>query len=116
MDDVLGLGYWESRGLLIPFGPKIHMHTAGLILVIFGGVLLLGSTLALMCIKTDDELSAAEAFDLFLLAGVITGLRDLFRAITEGFRNRSSPAFPLLVLFGVSVGLLGVGGILLMVH
>lgn len=90
------------------------MHTAGLIIAIFGGVLLFGSALALSCIKTNDKLSAAEAFDLFILGGVIGFFRDLFRAIAEGFRNRSSPAFPPLVLFGVSVGLLVVGGCLLM--
>lgn len=89
------------------------MYTTGLILAIFGGVLLFASGLALACIKTDDEISAAEAFDLFILGGVIGFFRDLFRSIAEGLRNRSSPAFPPLILFGVSLALLAVGGVLL---
>jgi len=91
------------------------MRTAGLIFAIIGGVLLFGSALALSCIKTKDKLSAAAAFDLFILGGVVGFFRDLFLSIAEGYKNRSSPAFPLLVLFGVSVALLLVGGLLLMI-
>mgnify|MGYP003381819004 CR=1 len=93
---------------------KIHMHTAGMIIAILGGVLLFGTSLALSCIKTNDKPSAAETFDLFILGGVFGFFGDLFRAIAEGFRNRSSPAFPPLILFGVSLMLLAVGGALLM--
>jgi prolipoprotein diacylglyceryltransferase len=90
------------------------MHTTGLILAIFGGVLLFASTLALACIKNNNKISTAEAFDLFILGGVIGFLCDLFRSIAEGLRNRSSPAFSSLILFGVSLTLLAVGGVLLM--
>lgn len=79
------------------------MFIAGLILSIFGGVFLWASAMGLSFVKADEDLSAAEAIDLFLLGGVIGFFRDLFRAIVEGFRDRSSPAFPLLVLFGVSI-------------
>ena len=85
---------------------KIHMHTAGIIIAILGGVLLFGTSLALSCIKTNDKPSAAETFDLFILGGVFGFFGDLFRAI--------APAFPPLILFGVSLMLLAVGGALLM--
>ena len=90
------------------------MQIAGLILVIFGGVLLFASALALSCIKSDDESLGAEALDSFVLGGVIGFFRDLVRGIAEGLRNRSSPAFAPLILFGVSVVLVVVGGVLLM--
>ena len=93
---------------------KNQMYTTGLILASFGGILFFASILALACTKTDDKLSGAEAFDIFILGGVISFFRDLFRAIAEGIRNRTSPAFAPLVLFGVSLGLLAIGGMLLM--
>gem|GEM_PF-2069650 len=91
------------------------MFIAGLILSILGGVLLSASAVGLSSVKTDEELSAAEALDLFVLGGVIGFFRDLFEGIAEGFRDHSSPAFPLLVLFGVSVGLVVAGGALLII-
>ena len=90
------------------------MQIAGLILVIFGGVLLFASALALSCISSDDESLGAEAFDSFVFGGVIGFFRDLVRGIAVGLRNRSSQAFPPLILFGVSVILVVVGGVLLM--
>ena len=72
---------------------KIHMHTAGIIIAILGGVLLFGTSLALSCIKTNDKPSAAETFD-----------------------HRKAAMFYTLsmILFGVSLMLLAVGGALLM--
>lgn len=85
------------------------MHTTGLILTIFGGVLLFVSAMALSCLKTDAKTSAAEVFGMLILGGAIGFFRDLFRAIAEGLQDRSSAAFPLLVLFTVAVGLLAIG-------
>lgn len=90
------------------------MHTTGLIITIFGCVLLSGSLMALACIKSDEDISAAEVFDFFVLGGVIGFFRNLFRAVLEGLRSRSSPAFPPLILFCVSFVLLALGAVLLM--
>lgn len=89
------------------------MFIAGLILSIFGGVLLWASAMGLSCSKTKDEISAGEALDVFVLGGVITFFRDLFAAISEGIRDRSLSAFPLIVLFSVSIMLI-ISGITLL--
>jgi hypothetical protein len=89
------------------------MHTIGLILTIFGGVIVFASALGLSCSKTGDKISGAEAFDVFVLGGFITFCRDLFRAIAEGLRNRASATFPLLLLLGCGIGLLILGSFLM---
>ena len=89
------------------------MHTVGLVLTIFGGIFFFASAVALSCTRGDEETSVAEAFEVFLLGGILSFFRDLFRAIAEGIRDRSSAAFPPLVLLVVGVSLLVAGCLLL---
>ncbi len=88
------------------------MHTTGLIIASFGGLFLFGSVLALACMpnKNDgDKLTIPQVFDLFFLGGIIGSFLNLLQATKEGLKNRSSPLFPLLVLFGLSIGLFVIG-------
>lgn len=89
------------------------MFIVGLILSIFGGVMLWASAMGLSCSKQKDEISAGEALDVFLLGGVFTFFSYLFCAIADGIRDRSSSAFPLVVLFCVSIVLIIAGIVLL---
>lgn len=88
------------------------MHTAGLIIALFGALFLFASALALSCIPNKNENSKftiPEVLDLIMHSGIINALRSLLRSIMEGLKNRSSPLFPAVVLFGLSIGLLLLG-------
>lgn len=89
------------------------MHAAGVVLIIFGGVLTFASALALSCHRDDDGIRGMEPLDLFLLGGVFTFLRDLCGAIAMGLRDWRSPAFPLVIVLGSGAGLLAAGCLLL---
>ena len=82
---------------------------------IFGVVLLWASAMGLSFAKVEDESSTNETFNDFILGGLVSFLRNLSAAISDGFGDRSSSAFPLLILFGVAIGLVVAGGILLIV-
>ena len=84
----------------------IQMHTAGLILAIFGGLFLFGSIMALAMIERDEELKKSELIDMFLLGGFISLMLNLIRSISEGIRDRKSDAFPPLIIFIIAICLL----------
>ena len=89
------------------------MHITGLILVIFGAVIVFAAVIALSCINSNKDVSTAEAFDIFILGGLITFFRDFFRAIAGGIKNRSSAVFPLVILLGSGIGLIVIGYLLM---
>ena len=85
------------------------METCGIWLLLIGGTLFFVSSIAIGLTQRNSELSAWDLFDVFMLGGLITFFRDLFRGIDEGFEKRSSLAFFLAVLLGVSLLLIVVG-------
>jgi hypothetical protein len=89
------------------------MHTAGLILTIFGALFLFGSIMALAKIDREEELKKSELIDVFLLGGFITLVRNVIRSISEGIRDKESDAFAQLIIFTIAIFLL-VSGIGLM--
>jgi hypothetical protein len=78
-------------------------------MAIFGGLFLFGSAFALAVVKTDEKTTASDIFDMFILGGIICFFRGLYRGISEGARNRTSDAYPLLIVMGIAVGLLATG-------
>jgi len=82
------------------------MHTAGLILAIFGGIFLFGSILALATIEREEEPNKLQLFDVFLLGGFITLIYNFLRSITEGIRDSKSDSFPPLIIFIIAICLL----------
>ena len=89
------------------------MHTAGLIIAILGGLFLFGSALALSFVRPDERATTRGIFEVFILGGIISFCRNLCRGITLGMRDRSSEAYPPLIVLGVSIGLVIAGFILL---
>ena len=89
------------------------MHILAIILAAIGGVIVFGSLIALSCLQTSEDASVPEALDAFLLGGIITGFRNLLRAVSDGVKNPKSSAGRLLALLVVGI-LLTVAGFLLM--
>ena len=89
------------------------MHTTGIVLTIIGGAIAWLSAVALSCIKSDQDVSASEIFDVFILGGFITFFRGLFRGISSGVKNRTSAAFPLVILLSSGIAIFAIGTLLL---
>lgn len=82
------------------------MHTTGMVLVSFGAILACGSAVALACTNSEKSPSVGSILDMVVLGGILTSIRDLFRGISAGMMDRSSVAFPPLVLLGMGIALL----------
>ncbi|TLD70421.1 hypothetical protein FEM03_11860 [Phragmitibacter flavus] len=89
------------------------MQTTGIVLAVLGGLLVGISTLAMSCRATDKASSAAEMFDIFILGGLVSGIRNFFTSVSDGMKNRSSREFPLVVILGIGTVLLTTGFLLM---
>ena len=81
-------------------------------MAIIGGVIIFACALALSSIRSDKARSASEIFDIFFLGGLVTFLLDLLRAISDGVQNRSSDAFPLVILLSSGLAIFALGALL----
>ncbi|WP_353566154.1 hypothetical protein [Haloferula sargassicola] len=89
---------------------RLKVDTLGTILAAFGGVFAIASAVALALAKHDrPEVSGWQWGDIFLLGGAISFVLGLARGLSDGFRDRSSSAFILTVIFLVSGAVTAIG-------
>ena len=86
------------------------MESLGNILASLGAFFAFASALGLAFSRQDnDEVSAGQWVDVFLLGGLFSFIFGFARGISDAFRDRSSSSFVLAVLFVVSILVLFTG-------
>jgi preprotein translocase subunit SecG len=86
------------------------MESLGNILAILGAIFAFVSALGLAFSRQDDDdVSAGQWVDVFLLGGLFSFIFGFSRGISDAFRDRSSSSFILAVLFIISILVLSVG-------
>ena len=86
------------------------MESLGYILALLGTIFALVSALGLAFARDDsNEVSTGQWFDVFLLGGLFSFIFGFSRGISDAFRDRSSSAFILTVIFIISVFVIAIG-------
>lgn len=85
------------------------MNAAGIVMSLLGASIVFACLLALSSVRPDEETPTATLVDIWILGGVITFIRGLFRGLAEAIQNRASLARTVTKILAVGCGLLGIG-------